>query len=460
MRGVRMFTTFNSYPYIHLLKFFIILQPIIDILTYFSITYLPINITIGIAIRVLFMVISLFYIFFGNNHRYKRMVITYLILLFTVIGISFILNFFTKPQFYFFSEVQYVVKAIYFPILFCTALFVFTDSVKGNIEQLLSSVSFAMTITALSLFFSILTNTSSTTYEFSKLGYSGWFFAGNEISAIIAICFPLLLIYSMLKTRKWKDVIYWIPTLLIAICALLIGTKVSFLAIFATLIIAVIFTLIHWLINLNKQEQNRFFKRTFFFTLCLAIIYIAVTPNTPAFQNLTGDYETMSEAIKDPIDKDKELLKDEKVDEDPFLQSPLMKILLSSRNIYFEMLYTDYVDTGILHKLFGIGYAGFYDDDPKLVEMDFFDLFFSFGIIGFLFLMAPLFFVLGLVVKYLFTRTKVFFQIENILLMVAIGLGLGIAFFAGHVLYAPAVSIYLALALVLLIYNFQSEQVR
>ena len=114
-----MFQSFKSYPFHRLVKLFIVLQPILDILTYFSITYLQLNVTIEILIRVLFMTVSIFYIFFGNEHRYKKMVTIYLFALFIAIGISFILNLFTKPYFHFFSEVQYVVKAVYFPTMFC-----------------------------------------------------------------------------------------------------------------------------------------------------------------------------------------------------------------------------------------------------------------------------------------------------------------------------------------------------
>lgn len=460
-----MFQSFKSYPFHRLVKLFIVLQPILDILTYFSITYLQLNVTIGILIRVLFMTVSIFYIFFGNEHRYKKMVTIYLFALFIAIGISFILNLFTKPYFHFFSEVQYVVKAVYFPTMFCAIMLMFSEQSKNTDrkKELLSAVTIAMTITALSLFTSIITNTSSNTYTYVKLGFTGWFFAGNELSAIVAVCFPLLFVYSITQTKAWKDFIYWIPTIFLAVCALLIGTKVSFLAILATIIIAVIFTFVYWLINLKNEKRRTIYQRTFIISLCLAIFYIVITPITPAYLNLTGDYQTINDAlqaeVKEPDLSNEDVIQIENDQEkDPFLQSPLLKILLSSRNVYFEQVYTDYVHSSMWHKFFGLGYAGIYEHSPKLVEMDFFDLFFSFGIIGFLLLIVPIMIVFASMIKHLVTRVKTFFQPENILFIISIGLGLGVAFFAGHVLYAPAVSIYLAVASVLLIYNSQQKQ--
>ena len=111
-----------------------------------------------------------------------------------------------------------------------------------------------------------------------------------------------------------------------------------------------------------------------------------ITPITPAYLNLTGDYQTINDAlqaeVKEPDLSNEDVIQIENDQEkDPFLQSPLLKILLSSRNVYFEQVYTDYVHSSMWHKFFGLGYAGIYEHSPKLVEMDFFDLFFSFGII-------------------------------------------------------------------------------
>lgn len=49
-----------------------------------------------------------------------------------------------------------------------------------------------------------------------------------------------------------------------------------------------------------------------------------------------------------------------------------------------------YKDAPLSQKLFGMGYAGNYTDKIKLIEMDFHDLFFAFGIVGFLIYLIPL----------------------------------------------------------------------
>ena len=46
-----------------------------------------------------------------------------------------------------------------------------------------------------------LTRTQFTSYTFDKLGHAGWFYAANEIGAILAITSPLI-IYEVIKIEK------------------------------------------------------------------------------------------------------------------------------------------------------------------------------------------------------------------------------------------------------------------
>lgn len=439
--------------FIKIFLIFIIIQPILDILTYVSITQFKTSITIGIIARVLFMLISLLYIFLINQHPEKQKVILYLITLFVVLGFSFVFNYFTKPSFNFFSEAQFIVKTIYFPVMFST-LFLLIESSnrrKDVQQQLIRAVVIAMVILSVSLFAAILTNTANPTYTHTKFGFTGWFYAGNETSAIVAISFPIVLIYAMLKTNQWKDLIHWLPAFLLAFVALLIGTKVSFFAVFATIIIALLMN--GWNAFRQKRKQG---LRILLMNSLLMIGIFAIAPFSPSYQNIVGDYNHINEA-KETEMKSTEENKENRVekktnqkDTDPFLQSALVKRILSSRNIYFEDIYVDYKEAGLVHKLFGLGYAGFYKEDPKLIEMDFFDWFFSYGVLGFVLLMLPFIALLWRVIQACFRDFLAFLRTENILLCVATGLGIGVAFLAGHVLYAPAVSIYLAIAFALL----------
>ena len=183
-----------------------------------------------------------------------------------------------------------------------------------------------------------------------------------------------------------------------------------------------------------------------------------IFPFSPAYQNLSADYDSLTNGAQTEGDFPKEDQGDEKTEKTSIVQNPLLKMILSSRNHYFENTYSDYVHSGFLQKLFGLGYAGFYESSPKLIEMDFFDLFFSFGIIGFIVFFLPVLYMFFIVLRKLLIHWKTFFRLENLLLLLSTCLGFGIAFFAGHVLSAPAVSIYMAIILVLvLVFNYNTE---
>lgn len=118
-------------------------------------------------------------------------------------------------------------------------------------------------------------------------------------------------------------------------------------------------------------------------------------------------------------------------------------------------------------KLLGMGYAGNFKTDkltednptegPKLIERDFHDWFYAFGIIGFSLLLIPFLYFGVKILFVLVTRFKKVFTVKYALLAAALGLALGISYMAGHVLTAPGVSIYFAVILAYLIVDLEIE---
>src|SRR5690606_33968178 len=128
----------------------------------------------------------------------------------------------------------------------------------------------------------------------------------------------------------------------------------------------------------------------------------------------------------------------------------------SSREVYAQEMKKDFYDSPLTQQLFGIGFAGNYPEPlpgktPKMSEMDFHDWFYSFGWLGFLYLMAPLLWFAGKYLIHFIRNIKTHFTYFYVLYGVAFLLAIGIAYTAGHVLTAPAVSIYLAAILAMLV---------
>lgn len=127
--------------------------------------------------------------------------------------------------------------------------------------------------------------------------------------------------------------------------------------------------------------------------------------------------------------------------------------LLSNRLAHALPTIKTYAGSDLAGKLFGVGYMR-YEGAPasmeKALEMDFLTLLLRHGILGTILYVIPLLYFLFRILKQIFVRfRKVFGSIWYCTYLYALLLGVGIAFFAGHVLTAPAVSIYIAVILIL-----------
>ena len=94
---------------------FIILQPVLDLLTSLSITLLKSNATVGILVRFLIMAVGGIYILIQAKREGKFLI--YLILLAGVLGIGFINNKLVKDPIVLSEEVKFVAKALYIYIM-------------------------------------------------------------------------------------------------------------------------------------------------------------------------------------------------------------------------------------------------------------------------------------------------------------------------------------------------------
>ncbi|MCA1055172.1 O-antigen ligase family protein [Rossellomorea aquimaris] len=450
----------NNKKFVKLFLLFIILQPVIDIFTTFSLVKLNSTTTFGILIRVLYMIVSLLFIFLNKkNSKLARNSFYYLILLGVAVSANLLINYFTKTPFFIGLEIKFFIKVIYLNIVFFNLLLVFSLLKKSgeNIKnKAMEYVVISSLIISFSMIVSLLTSTSLKSYESAKIGYTGWFYAGNEIGAIISIILPVLCLYAITKTRKIKHIYYWIPSILASFSLLILGTKVGYGSILLTLLATAFICTV--LVFIRKDLQT---KINIAVSYSLLLILLVSTPFTPVFNNINVHMEflgigneTTSEQIKEEdsnVSEKQSQQKIEKKEETKISKKQVQNLVLSSREDYLAHHLKDYLQSPISQKLLGLGFAGNYSaEDPKMIEMDFFDLFFSFGIIGFTLLMAPMIFFLIKVTLVLFNNIRNFFSPNYFLLLTSVILTLGIAYFAGHVFTAPAVSIYFALILAML----------
>ncbi|OJE51813.1 hypothetical protein BAQ49_20730 [Bacillus proteolyticus] len=472
----------------HFLLFFIILQPVLDLLTSLSIELLKVNATVGIMVRFLIMAMGGIYILIQAKERENRKFLIYLVLLGVVLGIGFINNKLIKSPIVLAEEVKFIGKALYIYIMLGSYILALkslkktvniSDKVRNNIVYSTLIINAVMVI-------SITTSTDFGSYEWMKVGSRGWFYAGNELGSILAIIFPIVVLYSIQKTKSVKHVLYWIPSLLMIYSLIQVGTKVGMGSIGATLAAAIGIIVLQLLFD-RRNPNKRSLVLNGLIAIALLAGVVGTFKMTPLAQNMGIHNNYLSEQnvaqqgqkekeIKEKIKKEEKQHKVEKPEEKAKVEAEVKKelekeqkkenqenLIFSGRQVYEERHKQFFKEAPMSQKLFGMGYAGNFkyneqkQPDPKLIEMDFHDWFYDFGIIGFVLMMIPfIYYGLRILIAFV-TRFKEIFNIKYGMISASLVLALGIAYIAGHILTAPGVGIYFVVVLAYLIVDLEIE---
>ncbi|MEF7659918.1 O-antigen ligase family protein [Bacillus thuringiensis] len=452
--------TANYFP--HFLLLFIVFQPILDLLTSFSIYILHMSATVGIVVRFTFMLLALGYLLLHHKQQGAKKYILYLCLFGIVLAIGLVNNLMIKSPVSFGEEVKFIMKSVY-PIVLLFGYIIALKELKNNefaFHKIITYFLYATLILSVSIIAAMATGTDFPSYPNSKIGSRGWFFAGNDLSSIFAIMFPIVVLYSVHKTTSFSKVYYWIPTVLAMYASIMIGTKVGYGAIVITLGIALFFLFIEYMMHRKKEGKGFTYLVN---TIVAAVVLgglLVLTPQTPIAKNMSIHLQIYEykKSVQDEKDrKEGKVVKEEEHKQGELTDSEMKSLIYSDRDKFLKVYKQYYKEAPLSQKLFGMGYAGNYTTKMKLVEMDFHDLFFAFGIVGFLMYLLPLlYFGIKIFIR-LITNFKKLFSVKHMLLASTLVLSLGIGFMSGHVLTAPAVSIFFVVILAYLIVDLEIE---
>lgn len=423
---------------------YIILQPIIDIITSLCIRNISETLSLGIAVRVLFMLFIMIYAIIKTNKKSRIKLIIYYSFI-ALYGIAYLLNSYFKYNFsMIFTQIKGIIKVFYFPIVLVSLYEIYRENNFSSFEKYLN---ISLIIYIASIIICKIFSIGYPTYPNNdKLGTIGLFYAGNETSAILALLSPICFWRLVKKKFNIFNVIICIATVF---AMLEIGTKVSALSIIVLLTLTFLLTGI----KMFTIERKNVFKQ-FIFIILIIIITIGSISYTPAGKNLNINiFEKEEENVTKPITQEDKTTDSKKVQTE----------VLSGRNKYFQKSLKKYLESDLLTKLTGNGYISYSDKkgvyESKLVEIDYFDIFFCHGILGTLIYIIPLIVIAANLFKRLFNNF--INNIKNnytIFTLYAILIACGIALLAGHVFTAPAVSIFLAINILELFYTLKLKE--
>ena len=428
-----------------LLEGFIILNPFIDLITSFSIYFLKLNITFGMITRFMFLFVLLYYLFFKSNSKYKKLSIMYIAIV-ILFGSFYLINMYLlKGISVMMLEIKILFKVFYFPILLVTLFNYFEEHKNKFNSQILTFLSI---IYLTFILIPILTNTSFSTYssgKIGKIGNIGWFYSPNEIGAILAIISPFIIYKMKNNLNKWY--VYGLFALYV-FTMLVIGTKVPFLGILLTVVTLLITSILGFVLDKTKRDEIWvFLKKPLiipFVILILIIVFVYQYSNLNFNMNqhkksLIGDNPTSE-------------LKEE----------DYKNLIFSSRDKYNEIVFKKFKLSNTKEQLFGMGHVDIhkqFDRQYNIVEIDYMDIFYMYGVFGFVIYFMFLFVLcIEILITIIKNFKKIIYDEKIITYSISIALIFGVAFFAGHVFTAPAVSMYPSLLIPFLYFKLNNYE--
>lgn len=397
-----------------ILSVFILLQPILDLITGLCLHLFHLNLTLGIIVRILFLALII-YITLVVYKRKKALYIYCIILLYSIFFLLGIIIY--KDKVGLFQELQGLIRVFYFPLLL-VSLYELKEEIKiSKMTLFITLILYLMFI-----FIPLLLGIGYKTYQITKSGTLGFFNSANEISGIISILTPIMFI--IFKENK-KIILKVILALVYLVVILMIGTKTPLLSLTITLTAVLL-----WLIiKTAKSKKYKPLLITFIGVIIGIASLLIFIPKTNFYKNI----EVHLDYLK--VDDITEILQDEKL-VDHFIFSQRLTFLKNKVKLYHK--------APLYQKVLGIGYLKKYKP-TKMIEMDYFDIYYSHGIAGFI-----VFFSVYFVILFRILREKQHLTFDRYMLFVSLLLIIFLSLFTGHIITAPSVSILVAIIILML----------
>lgn len=375
-------------------------------------------------------------------------------------------------------EAQYIVNYSFMVLclyVFCSVFSVTSTQCNNTIvnseripKAIQKSLIVSLSIYIVSIYISIITNTSSTTY-IEGIGYKGWFESGNSISAILVLSTFIVLSFIMkIRSKTARAYVVLILTLVGVFLMTLIGTRVG-------LIGFVVATLCFIIAQISEKIATKagFSRKNFtiLLTILLLLVIVVITAgsvtlkrrqhlknmentiideSTGEVSHLTGDLTTIrNKIVNNELEENfmTEAQKQSIID----LYDTARKYNVSNTNtrmqqlIYHCMLIKNQKNPVLI--LFGNGYLT--NTNELVWEMEFPAFIANFGIIGFALYMGPF---LTILLKAIITVFKKFKRIdaEYTMLLLTVLLSFVLSTLSGYTFFNSSSMIIIIIANVLL----------
>jgi len=256
-----------------------------------------------------------------------------------------------------------------------------------------------------------------------EIGSKGYFYAGNEISAVLIILSSFLMYWLQLYNKKMLFI-------LIGVVAILTGLYITS----KTAILGTVFTFFYFFI-FNPNRKGISIKNIVSFLLSVFILL-------PLGLYLITEYLKSADVMErfsyfwDQLD--------------------IYTFILSNRNTFlFDFIEIFKREYNVIEMIIGVGQSTFETlNHNHIIELDFFDIYFAYGIIGVLLFLFYIFFLLiKSKIKSLNRKIYLFSSYSKYIVILLIGL----SFLSGHVFNSGMAAIYMGCVFSLMYYKSNDE---
>ncbi len=373
------------------------------------------------VIRMAMLVLMVAYIFLQKQWK--------AVLLFVGIGCTWLLTLggevLRGVDFSLMADIQYITRFCYCLVVLIAYSVMLKrdgrsqDKLRGEIDKVLS---LSLLVLGLGVLLPYMLGMGFFTYA-DPMGYRGsrgFFYAGNDITAVMMLMMPVVLVGWLEQKDAGKAGWPWAQALGAAmglLSMLIIGTKTSFLALAVTVLAMSGFGLY----NGCKQKDWQVLKRlgvVLLLVLALLLLLMVVCEDSP----LDTIWKSLTVTAQVAEEKDMETA------------------LLSGRTNIMETVMQEFKAGLPVTAIVGIGRGS----QEKLIEMDLLEVFFYYGVLG----------VCSMLWLYLLQGIKAIidlfrcFTLRNLAVCVALGLCVGYLFLAGHTLFSVTAGFYFAFMIV------------
>lgn len=372
-------------------------------------------------IRIAFLLMMVAYLFLQKKWKAIGM--------FCAIGLCWLGTvageYFRGVEFSLMADIQYITRFCYCLVVVITYSTMLKQSrrdpktLRSFVDQVLCG---SLGVLGLGVLVPYMLGMGFYTYA-DPLGYRGsrgFFYAGNDITAVMMLMLPIILVNWMEQReirRGWRPWLQAVSAALGLLSMLIIGTKTSFLAVAVTLLVIGGYSVA---VGLRKKDWTAALRLLLVLALVLAFLLLLLllaesSPLATIWRSLTATAEYTEIA-------------------------DVQTVVLSGRTLKLHQALSDFRDSLPWSALVGIGRGS----QTRIVEMDLVEVVLYYGLLG---AVAMLWLYLSQGVRTVIDLFRAF-TLRNLAVCVALGLAVGYLFLAGHILFSVTAGFYFAFMIV------------